>query len=513
MVSREPNLEDVFLAQYGEHPIAKARRLTADARALARPSPIARVVGLGSIYGKTVRDSRRAALLVGGVAALFVIATGAPYATSDFATVEARKVFIASLTALPPAVRGLLGEPINLDTLGGFVSWRVGNFLPVMLGLWPVLALSGTLAGEAAKGSLDLLASTPHSRPSIALEKLAGHLTAVVFAMAILALAIFGVGPAFARLPGDEISFSAAVGQAALYGVMMLAAGGAAFATAPFLGRTRGLGVGLIVLFASYLIYGYSTLSPIIEALKPLSFFVWTAGHRPIAGVTDWPSVAALAAVDVVLFAIGVFAFTRRDLGASANVGWLRLPSLPAGIAGPFSRQLADRLGIALAWGVGVGAYGILIVASADAFGKMISSVPTLAGGHRGGLSGPRPDPAVGAAPADVLQLRVVHPRPGRRVVPRAAGRATRASSARGRPVDAAVACQLGGPQRTRRPGRDRRRDGHRRVLIGIAIGSQGRRRGRRRSSASGSSAWRPRLRLGRARGRRACSGCPGRPG
>ena len=353
--------------------------MTTDTRVLVRPSPVARIVGLGSIYGKTLRDSRRAALLVGGLAAIFVIATGAPYATPDFATVELRKTFIASLTALPPAIRGLLGEPINLDTLGGFVSWRVGNFLPVMLGLWPVLALSGTLAGEAAKGSLDLLASTPHARRSIAIEKLAGHVTAVVFAMAILSLAIFAVGQAFARLPGDEISFSAAVGQATLYGVMMLAAGGAAFATAPFLGRTRGLGVGLIVLFASYLIYGYSPLSPSIEALKPLSFFVWTAGHRPMAGVTDWPSVAALAAVDLVLFSIGIFAFTRRDLGGTANVGWLRLPSLPAGIYGPFSRQLADRLGIALAWGLGIGAYGILIVASADAFGKMISSVPTLA--------------------------------------------------------------------------------------------------------------------------------------
>ena len=352
--------------------------VTAEARVLTRPGPWARVFGLGSIYGKTVRDSRRAAILVGGVAAIFVIATGAPYATPDFATVELRQAFIASLTALPPAIRGLLGEPINLDTLGGFVSWRVGNFLPVMLGLWPVLALSGTLAGEAAKGSLDLVASTPHPRASIALEKLAGHVTAVAFAMAILALAIFGLGQAFARLPGDEIALSAAIGQAVLYGVMMLAAGGVAFATAPFLGRTRGLGLGLIALFASYLIYGYSTLSPIIEALKPLSFFVWTAGHRPIAGVTDWPSVALLAAVDVVLFAIGIIAFTRRDLGSSANVPWLRLPSLPAGTAGPFSRQLADRVGIALAWGVGIGAYGILIVASADAFGKMITSLPQL---------------------------------------------------------------------------------------------------------------------------------------
>ena len=161
--------------------------------------------------------------------------------------------------------------------------------------------------------------------------------------MAILAVAIFGARPGVRPLPGDEIAFSAALGQAALYGVMMLSVGGVAFAAAPWLGRTRALAFGLIVLFASYLIYGYATLSPIIDALKPLSFFVWTAGHRPIAGVTDWPSVAALAAVDLVLFAIGVFAFVRRDLGACANVGWLRLPSLPAGIAGPFTRQLADR--------------------------------------------------------------------------------------------------------------------------------------------------------------------------
>jgi putative exporter of polyketide antibiotics len=189
---------------------------------------------------------------------------------------------------------------------------------------------------------------------------------------------MWGVGHFFAALPGDEISVSAALGQVLLYGLMMIAGGGVAFATAPFLGRTRALAFGLIVLFASYLIYGYATLSPLIEALKPLSIYVWTAGHRPLAGVTDWGSVAGLAAVDVVLLAIGVVAFERRDLGSVANVGWLRLPSLPAGIAGPFSRQLADRFGIALAWGVGIGTYGILIVASADAFGKMISSLPQL---------------------------------------------------------------------------------------------------------------------------------------
>jgi ABC-2 type transport system permease protein len=354
--------------------------MAAGARVLAAPGPLARVVGIGTVYGKTLRGSLLAAIVVGGVAGLFMFGTGAPYGGApEFGTIELRRQFIAGLTALPLALRGLLGEPINLETLGGFLSWRVGNFLPVLLGLWPVVALSGTLAGEAAKGSLDLLAATPQSRRTIALEKLAGHVTAVALAMLILAVSIWAVGLAFAPLPGDPIAFSDALGQVVLYGVMMLTAGGVAFATAPFLGRTRGMAFGLITLFASYLIYSYASLSSLIDALRPLSFFAWTAGHRPMAGVSDWGSVAFLAAVDVVLLAIGVLAFDRRDIGSVANVRWLRLPSLPSGIAGPFSRQLADRAGVAIGWGLGIGLYGILVAASARAFSDSIASLPQIA--------------------------------------------------------------------------------------------------------------------------------------
>jgi polyether ionophore transport system permease protein len=353
--------------------------VTADARVLTRPGPWSRVVGLGTIYGKTVRDSLRPALVVGGVASLFMLGTGVPYGVSpEFSTVELRKAFIAGLTVLPPALRGLLGEPINLETMGGFLSWRVGNFLPVVLGLWPVIALSGTLAGEAAKGSLDLLASTPQSRRTIALEKLAGHVTAVILAMLLLAATIWAVGAFFAALPGDEIPISAALGQVTLYGLMMLFVGGVAFATAPFVGRTRAAALGLLVLFGSYLVESYASLSDVLDALSRLSFFEWTAGHRPLAGVTDWTSVAILAVLVIALFAFGTIAFARRDVGAVANVGWLRLPSLPAGIRGPFSRQLSDRAALAIAWGLGIGLYALLVVASSSAFSQLIDQLPQI---------------------------------------------------------------------------------------------------------------------------------------
>ncbi len=334
-------------------------------------------MGLTSTYAKTLRDSRRAALVVGLMGGLFMLATAAPIA-AEFDTLQKRQVLVTSMTALPAVFRGLLGEPINIETLGGFISWRVGNILPVLLGLWSVLALSGTLAGEAAKGSLDLLVSTPHSRRSIALQKLAGHITALVVAMLIAALLLYVAGQVFATLPGDEIPLDAALGQVTLYGLLMLAAGSIAFAVAPVVGRSRAAGVGLLALFGMYLVSSFSTLSPTLEALGPLSWYAWTSGHRPIAGVTDWPSVGLLAVVVVVLLAIGVAVFERRDIGAVAPLRWLRIPGLPRGTRNPFTRLLSDLTPAALGWGGGVGLYAALIASSAQALTDVLNQTPGL---------------------------------------------------------------------------------------------------------------------------------------
>ncbi len=350
---------------------------TASTAILIRPRPWSRVIGLASIYGKTLRDSRRAALIVGFMGGLFMLATAAPIA-AEFDTLEKRQLLVRSMTALPAVFRGLLGEAINIETLGGFISWRVGNVLPVLLGLWSVIALSGTLAGEAAKGSLDLLVSTPHSRRSIALQKVAGHVTALVVALLIAAVLLYLAGRIFATLPGDEIPLDAALSQVTLYGLLMLAAGSIAFAFAPLVGRSKAVGVGLMALFGMYLVSSYSTLSPALEAIGPISWYAWTSGHRPIAGVTDWGSVGLLALVVVALLALGVAVFERRDIGAVAPLRWLRIPGLPRGTSGPFARLLADLAPAALGWGGGVGVYAALIASSAPALTDVLNQTPGL---------------------------------------------------------------------------------------------------------------------------------------
>ena len=53
----------------------------------------------------------------------------------------------------------------------------------------------------------------------------------------------------------------------------------------------------------------YRSVASALDALQPLSWYSWTAGHRPLAGQWDWPSVLLLAIVCGVLLPIGVVAF------------------------------------------------------------------------------------------------------------------------------------------------------------------------------------------------------------
>ncbi|MFL5777543.1 MAG: ABC transporter permease subunit [Chloroflexota bacterium] len=344
---------------------------------LARPdSPSVRdrLIGLGSVFAKTLRDSRRPTIAVAALSSLFMVVTAAAAGT-QFPTLESRQELVAQMRFLPEVFRGLLGDPIAIDRLGGFLSWRVGNILPVMIGIWSVLALSGTIAGEARRGSLDLLVSTPVARRRIALEKVSAHVLAVAFTMLVAAIATTVAAVLFASLPGDNIPIAASLAHFTLTGLLMVAAGSVAFAAGPFVGRGRAAGLGFLVLFGGYLISSYASLSPVIGALKPVSWYAWTAGHRPMAGVTDWLSVALVALVTVVLVAIGLVGFERRDIGSSGALAWLRLPSLPSGTGGPFRRQLSDRAGFAIGWGLGIGLYGLLIAASADAFAKALSGI------------------------------------------------------------------------------------------------------------------------------------------
>src|SRR5437762_9390228 len=140
------------------------------------------------------------------------------------------------IRSVPPILAGLAGKVVNVETLGGYVQYKYGTFFPIIASIWSILALSGTLASEARRGSLEFVAAAPMTRRRIALEKLFGHVTVVAIASVVIFLSMLVVGT-FATLPGDAIPVAAAAGYAVWLGLLALAAGSVAFALAPFVGR------------------------------------------------------------------------------------------------------------------------------------------------------------------------------------------------------------------------------------------------------------------------------------
>src|SRR5512141_2574863 len=334
-----------------------------------------RLWGFGSIYGKTIRDSLLGVLLVGGLLGLLVLAGGGA-AASEYGTLDARRQLALLSTTLPPVMRGLYGNPVNVDTLGGFVTWHYGAYIALPASLWSILALSSTLAGEARRGSLDLVAVAPLRRTVIAFEKLAAHVTALAAAASVIALAAWAAGAVFAVFPGDEISPAAAAGFGVGIALKALIAGSVAFALAPFVGRGTAAGIAGALLFGGYVVTSYRAVVPAFDAVAGLSWFRWTADHIPLAGQSDWGSLGLVVVVSAFLLGIGIVAFVRRDIGI---VGTTRTPGLPQallGVGGPVRRSFGQGLPASVAWGAGLGLYGLLMAAASRAFVDELAKVP-----------------------------------------------------------------------------------------------------------------------------------------
>ena len=178
--------------------------MAASAGAPGRPVPAAfppiplhrRLYGFGSIYGKTIRDSRLAFIIAAGLLGGMSLVMGVAVA-NIFPTPAARQEVNALFGSIPSSMMSLFGNVsligTKVGTLGGYVTFKYGAIFALGVALWSIFALSSTLASEARRGSLDFVAVAPFGKRRIALEKLTAHVTLLGLAMVILALGRWGI--------------------------------------------------------------------------------------------------------------------------------------------------------------------------------------------------------------------------------------------------------------------------------------------------------------------------------
>lgn len=338
------------------------------------PIPLRRkLYGFGSIYGKTIRDSRLSFIIAAGLLGGMALVMGAAV-SSIFPNETARHALDKLFGGIPADLLRLFANVNGMGdlvgTLGGYITFKYGLIFAMGVALWSVFALSGTLAGEARRGSLDLVATSPFGKRRIAIEKLAAHLTLLVLAMVVMAVAMTVSSNLFGNADlGDHISLLSSFGFAVWVLAGALFFGGLALTLSTLLGRAGGAGVASLVMVALWILNGLSIGGPLMW----LSPFTWTFDHIPLVGIYDWPAVGLEFGLGVVLLVVGVELFTRRDLGVTAGLALPALPDSLLGVRGPVSRAFGDQLPRAIAWGVGLGILGIVFTSFAASLAGTIA--------------------------------------------------------------------------------------------------------------------------------------------
>lgn len=262
---------------------------------------------LGSIFGKGLRDQRRAlpAWLVAVAAYALLIAAFYPTVAQSMAAMQD----IAD--KLPQAFRdAFIGS--DMTSAAGWLDTKLLSIMaPIMFLVFAVGAGARSLAGEEEDGTLDLLLAQPVSRTKVALEKYAVLVTGVALLAAALWATLAVSAPIFDMHIGAERLLEACVSL----GLLALAFGSLAFVVAAA-GARRGTAAAVAggLAGAMYLVNILAPDAGALRRLEPLSLFHYY-GVAPLSDGLPASHAAVFAVTSLVCLGIALAAFGRRDIG------------------------------------------------------------------------------------------------------------------------------------------------------------------------------------------------------
>jgi len=212
-------------------------------------------------------------------------------------------------------------DPAAIATPQGYLQYYFFSLLPILVGLFAVLAASGLIAGDEEGGRLDLVLAHPLSRTGLFWGRAA--------AFAAAAIAVTFLGWLGCVLPLGASGLEVSAGQFAVGFVPLLAQvmiyGMLALLLSQLL-PSRGLAATAagLVLVVSYFASSLGGLNEGLAALARFLPYEYYQGGEALNGL-DGTSLAGLLGASALLALLTWWRFARRDVRLAGEGGW-RLP-------------------------------------------------------------------------------------------------------------------------------------------------------------------------------------------
>ena len=273
------------------------------------------------------------------------------------------------------------GEVVKANTPGGFITFKIMGTLPLILGVWAILAGARMTRGEEESGALDIILSTPQSRLSVFIQK-ALALAAATGLLSLLMGLLIIPGMASAKLTPDPVAALLAAFNA---GIVVYLFGALALLLAQFMSRGAAAGWAGALMALFFILDATGRAVNGASGLRPFSPFYYYNRNLPLVPdfPTNWGALALLVALCVVLVGVAATALPPARYGPLRAVRrYLRSRAPTCGA----TQRRSAREGRARGMGPRRGTSG------AAASGRLDVLVDCLAGGRRGLLRDRRQD-------------------------------------------------------------------------------------------------------------------------
>ena len=236
---------------------------------------------------------------------------------------EQQADFMQMIESYPPEFMAFFGgDAASMATPAGYLGMYGFSMLPVILGIFALIAGSGLLASDEENGRLDLIVAHPVSRAALFWGRLAGF---VVSTVAILILSWLGfcvlLGGSSLDVSWGEMAlpFLPVLAQVLIYGTLALL-----FSMLLPARRLAAMAAGLVMVVS----YFVSSMAALNESLASVARFLpydYFQGGDALSGL-NFTWFLGLLAASTVLALLAWWRFQRRDIRVGGEGGW-RLPS------------------------------------------------------------------------------------------------------------------------------------------------------------------------------------------
>lgn len=225
----------------------------------------------------------------------------------------------ALLAQYPPELMAFFGDMTQMFTPQGFLTVEFFSYMPLVLGVFAVLAGSGLVVSDEENGTLDLIMAHPVSRTGLFLGRLLAFILSLAAILGITWLAFIAGASQSTGL--DLSALELLRPFLSLFAVLLLF--GALSLLLSFLLPSRSLAamVGGLILVASYFI---QALSGINDDLKEVAEFLplryYQSGDALSGLNAGW--LAALLGIAILFILLAASLFQRRDIRVSGEGSW-----------------------------------------------------------------------------------------------------------------------------------------------------------------------------------------------